>query len=350
MSTTTKTRAAVLVDLNSPLEIMEIDLPALRSGEVLVKVHSTGLCHTQLLEIKGENASGPHNPNLLGHEGSGVVVEVGEAVNKVSAGDHVVLSWIKGAGANVCPEPLTQGNAVINRGPVTTFSEFTVVSENRVTPIHKKMPLRPAALLGCAVPTGIGMTKNTAQVKPHNTVLVIGCGGIGINAIHGSSLAKAVKVIAADINDYKLVAARKFGATHAINSLKQDLKSEVMQITDGNGADIAIDAVGSRATMESAYELSNNIHGKTILCGVPNPPGLKINVDPFPLFYGKRLIGTGGGESNPDVDYQDYANLYASSQLNLDGMITHEYSLSEINEGFDVLRSGDCLRVIITME
>lgn len=350
MGSITKTKAAILVELNQSLEIVDLELPVLRKGEVLVKVHSAGLCHTQLLEIKGENASGAHNPNLLGHEGSGIVCDVGETVRKVKKGDHVVLSWIKGSGANVCPEPLEQNGKLINRGPVTTFSEYTVVSENRVTPIPKTIPLKPAALLGCAVPTGMGMINNSAQVTSQDIVMIIGCGGIGINAIHGASLAGAAKIIAVDVNEYKLSEAKKFGATDVIDPTQENLEKRVRDITEGDGVGVAIDTVGRRETMETAYGLTNNHRGRTILCGVPNPPNMKINIDPFPLYYGKRLLGTGGGESDPDVDFSRYAQLYSDGTLNLDEMITHEFKLAEINKGFEILKSGRGLRVVISME
>ena len=249
----------------------------------------------------------------------------------------------------MCPEPLEQNGKLINRGPVTTFSEYTVVSENRVTPIPKTIPLKPAALLGCAVPTGMGMINNSAQVTPQDIVMIIGCGGIGINAIHGASLAGAVKIIAVDVNEYKLSEAKKFGATDVIDPTQENLEKRVRDLTEGDGVGVAIDTVGRRETMETAYGLTNNHHGRTILCGVPNPPNMKINIDPFPLYYGKRLVGTGGGESDPDVDFSR-AQLYSDGTLNLDEMITHEFKLAEINKGFEILKSGRGLRVVISME
>ena len=158
-------KSAVLYNLNSPLQVIELDLPAPKSGEVLVKVIASGVCHTQLLEIKGENATGPHNPNFLGHEGAGIVISVGEGVSKVKADDHVILSWLKGKGKTNIPKPILHNNQWINRGAVTTFSEYTVVSESRVTPIRKDMPLVPAALIGCAVATGMGMVFNNAKIE-----------------------------------------------------------------------------------------------------------------------------------------------------------------------------------------
>lgn len=343
-------KCAVLVEINQPLKVMELDLPAPEEGEVLVKVASSGICHTQLLEIKGENASGPHNPNLMGHEGSGTVVSVGEGVKKVKNGDHVILSWIKGSGRNTLPKPLEHKGKMIGRGPVTTFSDYTVVSENRITPITKDMPLKLAALIGCAVPTGMGMIFNNAAVEEGSSVMVIGCGGVGINAIHAAAIVKAGMIIAVDILDEKLEIARKFGATHTANSSKIHLKNEIERLTDGKGLDYAIEAVGKKETMEFAYNNVKGNSGKAILCGVPNPPGQTIEIDPFPLYFGRKLVGTGGGETNPDVDFEKYCKMYIDGILKLDEMISHTFSLTDINKGIELMKEGKCLRILIDME
>jgi len=344
------TRAAVLFELNRPLKILELELPPPKEGEVLVRVSASGICHTQLLEIKGENATGAHNPNLMGHEGSGIVISIGEGVEKVKEGDHVILSWIKGSGANTCPKPLQYKDGVINRGPVTTFNEYTVISEDRVTSITKDMPLKLAALLGCAVPTGMGMIFNNAKVEEGSSIVVVGCGGIGINAIHASSIAKAGMIIAVDILAKKLEAAKKFGATHTVNSSKTDLIKEIEELTDGEALDFAIDTVGKKETMEFVYNIVNKYSGKTILCGVPTPPGEEITIDPFPLYYGRQLVGTGGGETDPDIDFNKYCDMYKNSELLLDKMVSHEFGLSDINNGIELMKTGQCLRILINMD
>ena len=314
-----------------------------------MRVSASGICHTQLLEIRGENATGPHNPNLMGHEGSGVVVAVGKNVSKVKKGDHIILSWIKGFGADVCPKPLKYKGKSINRGPVTTFSEYTVVSENRVTPIVKDIPLELAALFGCAVPTGMGMVFNNAKVTKKDTILVLGCGGIGINAIHAASICNAKKIIAVDVNDYKLEMAAKFGANYTINSLKDDLEKNIRNLIQDEGVDFAIDTVGKKETMEFVYNIVNKYSGKAILCGVPTPPNQKITIDPFPLYYGRQLVGTGGGETNPDIDINKYCDMYKNKQLLLDQMVSHNFGLQDINSGIDLMKSGECLRILINM-
>ena len=345
-----KVRSAVLYELDHPLKIIELDLPAPEQGEVLVKVIASGICHTQLLEIKGENATGSHIPNLLGHEGSGIVVSVGKKVTKVREGDHVILSWIRGYGTSTSPQPIGHNGQQINRGSVTTFSDYTVVSENRVTPIRKDMPLRPLALIGCAVATGMGMVFNNARVEEGSSIMVIGCGGIGINAVHAASIAKARTIIAVDRLEAKLEVAKRFGATHTVNSSKLDLNQELEKLTNQQGLDYAIDAVGKKETMEVAYNSVKKTSGKAILCGVPNPPGQTIEIDPFPLYYGRQLVGTSGGETNPDIDFDDYCSMYIDGVLKLDDMISHVLSLDDINEGIELMKAGKCIRILIDMQ
>jgi len=345
-----KVRSAVLYELDHPLKIIELDLPAPEQGEVLVKVIASGICHTQLLEIKGENATGSHIPNLLGHEGSGIVVSVGKKVTKVREGDHVILSWIRGYGTSTSPQPIGHNGQQINRGSVTTFSDYTVVSENRVTPIRKDMPLRPLALIGCAVATGMGMVFNNARVEEGSSIMVIGCGGIGINAVHAASIAKARTIIAVDKLEEKLEVAKRFGATHTVNSSKLDLNQELEKLTNQQGLDYAIDAVGKKETMEVAYNSVKKTSGKAILCGVPNPPGQTIELDPFPLYYGRQLVGTSGGETNPDIDFDDYCSMYIDGVLKLDDMISHVLSLDDINEGIELMKAGKCIRILIDMQ
>ncbi len=335
--------------MNSPLQIIELDLPAPKFGEVLVKVIASGVCHTQLLEIKGENATGPHNPNFLGHEGAGIVISVGEGVSKVKADDHVILSWLKGKGKTNIPKPILHNNQWINRGAVTTFSEYTVVSESRVTPIRKDMPLVPAALIGCAVATGMGMVFNNAKIEKNDSVVIMGCGGIGINAIHAASISKANPIVAVDRLEEKLTLARKFGATHSINSSVDDTEEKLKQLTNQEGLDYAIDTIGKKHSMQLAYNVVKKQSGKAILCGVPNPPGQTIEIDPFPLYYGRQIVGTSGGETNPDVDFNHYCEMYMAGLLRLDEMISHQIRLDEINEGISLLREGNCLRIILVM-
>ncbi|MBI1971029.1 zinc-binding dehydrogenase [Candidatus Woesearchaeota archaeon] len=341
-------KAAVLAELYKPLEIMELVVPSPSPGLVLVKVMASGLCNSQLLEIIGKNATGSHTPNLLGHEGAGIVEEVGEGVTKVKKGDHVVLSWIKGSGAHVLPPKYrTPNGQEINAGYVTTFNEYCLASENRVTPIQKEMPFLEAALIGCAVPTGAGAVLNNAKVKKGQSVMVVGAGGIGMNMIHAASLSQAHPIIAVDLYDHKLELAKQFGATHTINSSMyghKEIMAIVKSLVGEEGLDYAFDTSGVKQLMEMAYDIVKKLSGRAVLCGKPKE---NIEIDPFPLFYGRQLVGTGGGETNPDTDFKMFCEKYLQGTYKLKEMISHAISLEEINYGFDLMKKGDCTRVVI---
>ncbi len=345
-------KAAVLIELNQPLKILDLDVPSPKPGQVLVKVMATGICHTQLLEISGKNTNGPMNPNLLGHEGSGIVEEVGEGVTKVKKGDHVVLSWIKGSGQNVLPEKYDYNGKKINAGFVTTFNEYSLASENRVTVIPLEMPFREASLIGCAVATGAGAVFHNAKVESGRSVLVIGVGGIGINMAHAAALSGASPIIAVDISDEKLDFSKKFGVTHTINSKVKsfaEIKEMIQQIVGEEGLDYAFDTTGKKDIMEFIYDLVKKFSGKAVFCGVPNPLGLKIEIDPFPLYFGRRIVGTGGGECNPDIDFNKFCHLFLDGKLKLGEMITHTLPLCDINKGINLMKNGQCCRVVIDM-
>ena len=343
------TKAAVLVGLNKPLKILNIDLPPPSTGEVLVKVFFSGICHTQLLEIAGKNASGSYIPNLMGHEASGEVIEVGDKVKKVKKGDFVILSWIKGKGYNTIPKPIKYKNKIINRGGVTTFSKHTVVSENRVFPLKKKITSSAAALLGCAVPTGMGMVFNNAKIKKNSNVLILGCGGVGVNTIHAAKICQAKRIIAIDINPKKKKSAIFFGATNFLNYKTENIKNKISKILKNEEIHYSIDTVGKKDTMEFVYNISSKTKGHVILCGVPNPLNLKIEINPFPLYYGRKVTGTHGGETIPDKDIKKYAEMYRNKKIKLDDMITQIVSLENINKGIELIKKGECTRVLVDM-
>jgi len=345
-----KMKAAVLMEPNEPLQIIELPVPPPKRGQVLVKMMATGICHTQLLEISGQNTNRPMNPNLLGHEGSGIVEEVGEGILKVKKGDHVILSWIKGNGANVLPDKYNLNGQEINAGFVTTFNEYCLASENRVTKISKEMPFPEASLIGCAVATGGGAVLNNANVKKDHSVLVVGVGGIGINMAHVSSYVGANPIIAVDINDEKLEFSKKFGATYTINSKNKNLSevdAEIREVVGEGGLDYAFETTGRKEIMEFIYNSVKKSTGIALFCGVPKPLNLKIEIDPFPLYFGRRIVGTGGGESNPDIDFPKYCQMFLDGKLKLSEMITHTFSLDKINEGIELMKKGECCRVVI---
>lgn len=344
-----KTKAAVLSEINKPLLIEDLIVPELRPGQVLVEVTYSGICHSQLNEIRGLKGEDKYLPHTLGHEGSGIVEAVGEGVNKVKPGDHVVLTWIKSSGADA-PFALYKRSdgSLVNSGAIATFLTKAVISENRLVKISEKMPLREAALLGCAIPTGAGIVMNTAKVTCGSSVAIFGLGGIGMSALLAAKLAGAVTIIAVDVHKYKLAHAIKSGATHAINASRQDVLSRLMGITGGRGVDYSIESAGKRDSMEKAFQSIRDNGGVCVIAG-NLPHGEHISIDPFNLIKGKRIIGTWGGESQSDVDIPRYAQLYLEGKLNLEALLTHEYLLEEINRGFDDLERGKVSRALVNL-
>ena len=342
-----KTKAAILYQINKPLRIEELTIPELKTGQVLVKIAYSGVCHSQLNEIRGLRGEDKYLPHALGHEGSGIVETVGSGVEKVKPGDHVVLTWIKGDGLDV-PSAIYQrsNESVVNSGAISTFMEYAIISENRLVAIPEKMPLREAALLGCAVPTGAGIVMNTAQVRPGSSVAMFGVGGIGLSVIMASSLMNATTIIAIDVFGHKLEQARQVGATHFINARQQDSLATILEITAGRGVNYAIEAAGRRQTMEIAFQAVRDNGGLCVLAG-NLPDGQRISLNPFDLIRGKRIVGSCGGETNPDRDIPLYVDLYLSGKLKLDRLITHIFSLKNINDALDLLERGKVGRSLI---
>lgn len=338
--------AAVLVGTGKPLEIMDLKIPALKPGQVLVRVAYSGICHTQVLEIDGKKGIDRYLPHTLGHEGSGIVVAMGPGVGKVKPGDHVVISWIKGQGAEVPSTVYDSGIGKINSGAISTFMDYAVISENRLTPMQNEMPLKEAALLGCAIPTGAGIVINTTGLRPGETIAIFGVGGIGTSAVMAADVMGAEKIIAIDIFDHKLEHARSLGATHTINTRNQDCLAEISSITNGIGVDYAIESAGRRETMEMAFRAVRNGGGLCVLAG-NLPAGEQISIDPFNLIKGKRIVGTWGGETQPDRDIPLYIDLYLKRKLKLENLITHCYPLHEINQAIDDLKTGKVGRAMI---
>ncbi|WP_447968283.1 zinc-binding dehydrogenase [Nitrospira sp. M1] len=344
----TTTQAAVLFDPHTPLSLLTLSLPILKPEQLLVQIAYSGVCRTQLLEMQGMKGPDRFLPHTLGHEGSGVVLDIGSAVKKVKPGDHVVLSWIKGAGGEVAATQYESEKGWINSGAISTFMTHTVTCENRVSQIPNTMPLREAALLGCAVPTGAGILFNTVRMQPGSSVAVFGLGGIGLSAVMAARCMKAKSIIAVDIYDHKLEHARNIGATHTINVRISDVKKEILSMTNGRGVDYAIEAVGSREAMENAFSAVRLNGGLCVLAGNVSH-GETISIDPFDLIKGKRLIGTWGGETLLERDVRLYIEKYLSGDLPLGQLITHEHPLEEINQVVQAMESGDVGRALIKM-
>ncbi len=341
-----KTIAAVLYEQNRPLVVEDLEVPSLKNGQVLVEIIYSGICQTQLNEYRGRKGADPYLPHLLGHEASGHVRET-KGVNKVGNGDYVVLSWIKGSGANVPSSEYTDSKGrKINAGAVTTFQKYSVVSENRVTKIDS-MPSDVASLLGCAVPTGAGILLHKINPKNKESLAIFGLGGIGSSALLMASHTSGLeKIIAVDVNDEKLKLAGELGANYTINAREEDVVKKIYGITSGEGVDYAIEASGVREAMEQAYNSANKNHGKVILSGNLGG-GRCIEIDPYHLLFGKTLTGTGEHNTNPDADFPVYRNLYINNKIPFDKLVSRKYGLEQINEALENLSRGEVFRSLI---
>ena len=340
-------KAAILTAQNEPLVVADVKVPALEAGQVLVETRYSGICGKQLEEISGKRGEDHYIPHLLGHEGAGVVADVGAGVRKVIKGDHVVLHWIKGPGMDSAPPRYDWDGTQVSAGWVTTFNQYTVASENRVTPIPSDDPLDVASLLGCAVTTGLGVVFNNAALMPGQSIAVFGVGGVGMNVLQGAALVNAYPIVAIDLHDHKLEQALEFGATHTINASKQDPEAILRELSGPAGFDAVVDLTGSGAVRETAYNATSNT-GKTVLAGVPHEQE-RITIDSFPLHFGRKIFGSHGGETKPDVDIPRYLQLYKMGKLKLDEQITHRFMLDDINQAVDVVRKGDAGRCIVSL-
>ncbi|MFM9970250.1 MAG: zinc-binding dehydrogenase [Burkholderiales bacterium] len=332
-------KAAILVELNKPLVIGEIALPeSLDVGQVLVKIHWSGICGSQLGEIDGAKGEDKYLPHLLGHEGSGTVIEVGAGVRHVKPGDKVVLHWRKGPGIE-SPTPVYKWEGrQVNAGWITTFNEFAVVSENRVTAIPADSDLEVAALFGCAVTTGFGVVQNNSKVRIGESVVVFGAGGVGLNIVQAAALVTAHPIIAVDIHDNRLALAAKMGATHLINSRKEDVKLRIRELVGPPGVDVFIDNTGQPSIIQMAYELTGP-QGRVTLVGVPRK-GNDITLHSLALHFGKVLAGSHGGETVPEQDIARYHALFRAGRIKLRELLSRECRLSEINTAIREMRDG----------
>lgn len=340
-----RTKAAVLYEINKPLVIEEIEIPKLEKGQVLVKILATGFCRAQLNEVRGLKGVDHFLPHLLGHEASAIVEDTGEGITKVKKGDYVVCSWIKGSGMEGAPARYHKGKTVIHAGKVTTFSTYAVVSENRLTKIPTAVPPDVASILGCAIATGVGIVYRTLDVKKGSTIAVFGVGGIGSSVILGAKMKRCSKIIALDIRKEKLQFAKSLGATHTIDSHKEDIHAKIQNIARG-GVDYAVEASGNKSAMEKAFEEIKDT-GKLVIAGNLRK-GEKICILPFDLIKGKKILGTWGGETQPDEDIPYYAKKYLSGDLDIEKLITRKFQLDRINSVLEIMQKNDSLgRMII---
>lgn len=343
-------KAAILVELNKPLVVAEIELPErLSFGQVLVKVLYSGICGAQFNEIQGAKGPDKFLPHLLGHEGSAVVLAVGEGVTRVKPGDHVVMHWRQSDGIQSQTPSYHWNGQKVNSGWVTTFNDHAIASENRLTVIPDDFDMKLAPLFGCAVTTAMGVINNDAQVKIGQSVVVFGVGGVGLNIIQSAAMVSANPIIGIDLFDKKLDMARRFGATHVFNSKDlPDYLAQIRKIAGEKGADVVIDTTGNARVIETAYELTHP-DGKTILVGVPRK-GDNISIYSLPLHFKKVLKGSHGGSVQPNLEIPRYIQLMKRGKMTLDGIITHEFGLDKINEALDTIRRGEAGRCVIKFD
>lgn len=343
------TKAAFLVEQNKPLVVDNIKLPKqLFIGQVLVKIEVSGICGSQIGEIAGVKGPDKYLPHLMGHEGCGVVLETGPGVSTMKKGDKVILHWRKGTGIQA-PNPIYEwNNKKLNAGWVTTFNNHAVVSENRCTKIEKDFDSELASLFGCAITTGFGVVDNNAKLKLGESVIVYGAGGVGLNIIQACKLNSAYPIIAVDLFDNRLDLAFKLGATHIINSRKADPIKKIEEILEGNNIDVFIDNTGIPSIIEQGYELLSNT-GRLVLVGVPRNNS-NINIFTLPLHFGKQIIGSHGGESNPHFDIPRYLKLFKNNMAEFKVLISKRYPLNDINQAISDMKEGKSAgRILIEM-
>jgi len=364
-----KTRTAVIYAPGESIRVEEIELDPPKDHEVLVRIVAAGICHSDYHIISGELPS--YLPLALGHEGAGIVEEVGPNVTNCKPGDHVVLSFIPSCGkCRYCTSGhsnLCNMGAAILMGPqldgtfrmhgekgdigqmcvISTFSERTVVSDMSVVVVDDYYPLNRAVLVGCGVPTGIGAVIHRAKVEPGSTVMVIGCGGIGINAIQGAALAGARMVIAVDVNDFKLEKAKELGATHTINSKNQDPVQVAKDLTWGEGVDYAFEAIATPATIGQAYAATGK-NGTVVVIGLTPATAESIPIPPLDLvLFQKTLMGTLYGDSQPRYDIPNLLKMYHAGKVKLDELVTRTYTLDQVNEAYADMLAGKNIRGVI---
>lgn len=339
-----KTAAAILIEQRKPLLIDEVDVPALGFGQVLVEVKVSRICGSQLGEIDGVKGADKYLPHLLGHEGGGIVREVGPEVTHVKPGDHVVLHWRPGAGLQGAGAKYRLGSRTVNAGNITTFQNLTVVSENRVTRIPNDVDFEVAALLADTLTTGFGAVTRDAKVQLGDSVVVIGVGGIGLGVTLGAHLAGAHPVIAVDLQPSKLAKAREYGATHTIDARSENVIETVQRLL-GGPADVAFDVTGQPAVIEQAWRVTGP-KGRVVLVGVM-PHDRTFSFNTLPLHFGKVLTGSEGGGSQPHTDIPRLLRMIAGGRFDPRGMVSHRCSLENINDAIATMRAGESLHTMI---
>lgn len=367
-------RAAVAFKPNSPLEVTDVQIEPPRHGEVLIEVKATGVCHTDVYTLSGNDPEGLF-PAILGHEGAGVVVEVGKGVTSLVPGDHVIplytpecrqCEYCLNPKTNLCQAiRTTQGQGLMPDGSsrfsingekifhymgTSTFSNYTVLPEIALAKIRKDAPFDKVCYIGCGVTTGIGAVINTAKVEPGSNVVVFGLGGIGLNVIQGAKLVGADKIIGIDINNSKEELARKFGLTHFINpnDYGEGLVSYISDLTNG-GADYSFECIGNTDVMRTALECCHKGWGESIIIGVA-ASGAEIATRPFQLVTGRVWKGSAFGGARGRTDVPKIVDWYMEGKINIDDLITHKFSLDDINKSIEVMKTGESIRSVVLFD
>jgi S-(hydroxymethyl)glutathione dehydrogenase/alcohol dehydrogenase len=367
-----QTRAAVALEAGSPLSIETVELDGPKEGECLVEIKATGICHTDEFTLSGADPEGIF-PAILGHEGAGVVVDVGPGVTSLKKGDHVIplytpecrqCEYCLNPKTNLCQAiRSTQGQGLmpdgtsrfkLNGKPVfhymgtSTFSNFTVVPEIALAKIREDAPFDKVCYIGCGVTTGIGAVINTAQVEPGSNVVVFGLGGIGLNVLQGARLVGADMIVGVDLNPAREDLARKFGMTHFVNPKDHgdDLVAHLVELTKG-GADYSFECIGNTTVMRQALECCHKGWGESIIIGVAGA-GQEISTRPFQLVTGRSWRGTAFGGARGRTDVPKIVDWYMDGKINIDDLITHVMPLEDINKGFDLMHEGKSIRSVVT--
>ncbi len=366
-----KSRAAVALAKGQPLTIADIDVEGPKAGEVLVRMVATGVCHTDAFTLSGADPEGIF-PSVLGHEGGGVVEEIGAGVTSLAVGDHVIPLYTPECGqckfclsgkTNLCQAiRSTQGQGLMPDGSsrfsldgqtlfhymgTSTFSEYTVVPEIALAKVNKAAPLDKVCLLGCGITTGIGAVLNTAKVQPGDSVAVFGMGGIGLSVVQGAVMAGAGRIIVIDINEDKFEMAKMLGATDCINprNYSDPIQDVIVDLTDG-GVDYSFECIGNVDVMRSALECCHKGWGESVIIGVAGA-GQEISTRPFQLVTGRVWRGTAFGGVKGRTELPDYVERYMAGEINIDSMVTHTMGLDDINKGFDLMHSGESIRSVV---
>ena len=367
-----KVKAAVAMEAQKPLTIETVDLQPPQAGEVLVEIKATGVCHTDAYTLSGKDPEGLF-PSILGHEGAGIVVEVGEGVKSLKVGDHVIPLYIPecreceyclSLKTNLCQAiRVTQGRGVMPNGTsrfslddqslyhymgTSTFANYTVVPEIALAKIRPDAPFEKVCYIGCGVTTGIGAVINTAKVEAGANVIVFGLGGIGLNVIQASRMVGANMIIGVDINPSKKAIAEKFGMTHFVNpqEVEGDLAPYLVDLTKG-GADYTFECIGNVNVMRQALESCHKGWGESVIIGVAGA-GQEISTRPFQLVTGRVWRGTAFGGARGRTDVPQIVDWYMDGKINIDDLITHVMPLEKINEAFDLMHQGESIRSVIT--